>query len=232
MTASTPIFKAFATRLSLASTLASEIAGLLTAAIAGRGRATLAVSGGATPALFFRTLAQTDLDWPRVTVTLVDERFVPEISPRSNAGLAKANLLQGPAAKARFVGLYSDVADVGIAARTAETAIAGLNMPFDVVVLGMGGDGHTASFFPDAETLASLLDPDNTNLVAPVHAASGGEPRLTLTLPPIVGGGRVVVHIEGADKRAVIDAVLAGADMPIRHVLDHARAPVEIFWAP
>lgn len=232
MTGPTPILKAFATRAALAEALAAEIAMVLRAAIAARGGATLAVSGGTTPALFFRTLAQTDLDWASVTVTLVDERFVPETSPRSNAGLAKTNLLQGPAAAARFVGLYSDVADAGIAAERAATAIAGLGLPLDAAILGMGGDGHTASFFPDADGLHSLLNPDNANLVAPVHAASGIEPRLTLTLPPIAQARRLIVHIEGADKRKVIDAATAGKDLPIRHVLDHARFPAEIFWAP
>jgi 6-phosphogluconolactonase len=232
MTTGRPIFREFATREALAAQLSTEIAALLAEAVKARGAATLAVSGGTTPALFFRALSKEAIDWPRVTITLVDERFVPETSPRSNAGLAKANLLQDAAAAAQFTGLYEDVADAETAALDAADAIRRLGLPLDVVVLGMGGDGHTASFFPDAENLSQLLDPQNASLVSPVHAPSGGEPRLTLTMPPIAGARRIVLHIEGAEKRTVIDAVLAGEDKPIRHVLDHAAVPVQIFWAP
>jgi 6-phosphogluconolactonase len=222
----------FPSRETLAVELSAKIASILGAAIEARGRALLAVSGGTTPALFFRTLSETDLDWARVTVTLVDERFVPDDSPRSNAGLAKANLLTGKAAAARFVGLYRDAPDVEEAAREANDVISGLGLPLDAVVLGMGGDGHTASFFPDAAALPQLLATENEALVMPVHAASGGEPRLTLTMPAIAGAGFVALHIEGEAKRKVLATVVAGEKLPIRAVLEAARAPVEVFWAP
>lgn len=232
MTTGRPIFREFETREALAAQLSNEIAALLAEAVEARGAATLAVSGGTTPALFFRALSNKTIDWPNVTITLVDERFVPETSPRSNAGLAKANLLQDAAAAAKFAGLYEDVADAETAALDAADTIRRLGLPLDAVVLGMGGDGHTASFFPDAKNLDHLLDAQNATLVSSVDAPSGGEPRLTLTMPPIIGARRIVLHIEGAEKRAVIDAVLSGEDKPIRHVLDHAAVPVQIFWAP
>ncbi|MEQ1953919.1 6-phosphogluconolactonase [Mesorhizobium sp. CN2-181] len=222
----------FPSREVLAGTLAAKVASVLSEAIEARGRALLAVSGGTTPALFFRTLSQIDLDWPKVTVTLVDERFVPEDSPRSNAGLAKANLLQGKAAAARFVGLYHDAPTVEEAARAAGDAIDGLGLPLDVAVLGMGGDGHTASFFPDAPTLPKLLATENQALVLPVHAVSGIEPRLTLTMPVIAGARFIALHIEGDGKRNVLASVLAGEKLPIGAVLDAAHEPVEVFWAP
>lgn len=224
--------KAFDSRETLAGELARRVAEALADAIARRGKAVLAVSGGTTPALFFRALAGAEIDWAKVTVTLVDERFVPEDSPRSNAGLARANLLTGPAAAAAFVGLYCDAPDAPAAAGLADAAVGRLGLPLDVVVLGMGGDGHTASFFPDAPTLGALLDPNSSAIVAPVDAPSGGEPRLTLTLPPIVGSRLLVLHIEGDAKRSVLDAAVAGADLPIGHVLRNARSPVSVYWAP
>jgi len=232
MTAVDIALNAFPTREALAEGLSKRVAGTLAEAISQRGKALLAVSGGTTPALFFRTLAEADIDWPRVTVTLVDERFVPEDSPRSNAGLARANLLTGKAAAARFVGLYSDAPDAEAAAVRAAAAVDALGLPADIVILGMGNDGHTASFFPDAPTLGSLLDPGNPATVAPVDAPSGGEPRLTLTLPPIIGARLLVLHIEGDAKRGVLDSVLGGADLPVGHVLRRAPKPVEVFWAP
>ena len=222
----------FPSREVLAETLAAKVASVLGEAFEARGRALLAVSGGNTPALFFRTLSQVDLDWSKVTVTLVDERFVPEESPRSNAGLAKANLLTGKAGAARFVGLYRDAPDVEEAAREADDAIDGLGLPLDVVVLGMGGDGHTASFFPDAAGLAQLLATENQKLVMPVHTESGGEPRLTLTLPAIANAGFIALHIEGDAKRKVLAGAIAGEKLPIGAVLEAARTPVEVFWAP
>ena len=222
-----------ASREGLAAALASAVANVLRGALEKRGIALLAVSGGKTPAMFFRELSRQELDWEKVTVTLVDERFVPEDSPRSNARLARENLLQNRASAANFIGLYSDAKDVEDAARKASDRLNRLPFPLDAVILGMGTDGHTASFFPDAAGLQSLLDPSAEAIVAPVHAESGGEPRLTLTLARIVEAGFVALHIEGAEKRRVLEAALGvEAHLPMRAVLDRAPRPVRVFWAP
>jgi len=222
----------YPTREALAGALAQHVAGALGTAIAERNHALLAVSGGTTPTLFFQHLSRAAIDWAKVTVTLVDERFVPDDSPRSNARLAKTNLLTGEAASARFLPLYAPTDSVEAAAAVADAKVRALPLPFDVVVLGMGTDGHTASFFPDAPTLQGLLDPHADAVVAPVHAESGGEPRITLTLPAIVGARVVVLHIEGDAKRDVLASALAGANMPIGAVLSHSTHPVEVYWAP
>jgi 6-phosphogluconolactonase len=216
----------------LAEELSEKVASVQTSGIERHGKALLALSGGTTPVLFFRKLSDADVDWARVTITLVDERFVPEDSPRSNARLARENLLQGKAKAARFVGLYRSDADIETAASEADRALRGLGLPLDAVVLGMGGDGHTASFFADSDQLSALLSPSNRMLVAPVRANSAGEPRLTLTMAAIASARFIAVHIEGEAKRQVLDAVLRGTDMPIRAVFEHAKQPVEVFWAP
>jgi 6-phosphogluconolactonase len=223
----------FASREELAGALASVVADLLRAAIEKRGTALLAVSGGNTPTLFFSELSQQELDWDSVTVTLVDERFVSEGSPRSNARLVRENLLQGKAAAARFAGLFLDASTVKDAAESAGKRLSRLSLPLDAVILGMGTDGHTASFFPDAGNLESLLDLSAEAIVAPVRAASGGEPRLTLTLARILEAGFVALHIEGAEKRSVLEAALGGgAHLPVGVVLERAPQPVQVFWAP
>jgi 6-phosphogluconolactonase len=223
----------FADRHDLATTLADEIAGRLTGAIAERGTALLAVSGGTTPAKLFAALSTTPIAWDKVTVTLVDERFVPPSSPRSNAGLVAANLLQNNAAAARFVPLYHEAASIEDAAAADSEALRSLPWPLDVVILGMGGDGHTASFFPDAGNLEELLDPASRRIVLPVHAASGGEPRLTLSMARIISAGFVALHIEGEDKRTAFDGAMGpGAKKPIRRVIEAAPRPIEVFWAP
>ncbi|RWI92682.1 MAG: 6-phosphogluconolactonase [Mesorhizobium sp.] len=223
----------FADRQQLAAALAGHVAARLTKAITDRGTAFLAVSGGTTPAKFFAALSLIPIAWDKVTVTLVDERFVPPSSPRSNAGLVAANLLQNKAAAARFVPLYHEAATIEDAAASDSEPLQSLPWPLDVVVLGMGADGHTASFFPDAGNLAELIDPSSPRIVLPVHAQSAGEPRLTLSMARIVAAGFIALHIEGEDKRIAFDGAMgAGMKKPIRNVLEAAPIPVEVFWAP
>lgn len=216
----------------LAAALAQQVAEALAAAVRQRGTAFLAVSGGTTPVRFFRALSSRPIDWDKVVVTLVDERLVPETSPRSNAGLVRNNLLQGNASAARFMPLFAPAADAEVAALAADKVLRAAPWPLDVAVLGMGGDGHTASFFPDATSLSGLLDPASDRLVLPVHAESAGEPRLTLSLPALVAAGLLVLHIEGDAKRAVLEEVLSGRPAPVGTVLAAAARPVEVFWAP
>ncbi len=132
----------------LAEGLATRVADALSAGITARGRASLAVSGGSTPKAFFKALSSAGIDWPKVTVTLVDERFVPPENDRSNHKLVAENLLQNAARAAAFVPLYHAGETAEEAATEATTATAGICQPFDVAILGMGTDGHTASFFP------------------------------------------------------------------------------------
>ena len=223
----------FAGRQDLAAALAGNVAARLTKAIDERGGGLLAVSGGTTPAKFFAALSTIPIAWNKVTVTLVDERFVPASSPRSNAGLVAANLLQNAAAAAHFVPMYHEAASIETAAASDDTALKALAWPLDVVVLGMGGDGHTASFFPDADNLPALLDPASKRIVLPVHAPSGGEPRLTLSMARIIAAGFIALHIEGEDKLTAFENAMGpGKHKPIRAVIDASPKPVEVFWAP
>ncbi len=225
----------FADGNELAEALASTVADRLGAACDVRGKAVLAVSGGTTPARFFKALSYKKLPWDRITVTLVDERFVPSSSDRSNQKLVTEMLLQNEAAKANFVGLYNDAPGVEEGAKIAAEAIAKLGQPFDVITLGMGGDGHTASFFPGGDRLADAIAPNQQALVLPMRAEGAGEPRLTLTLPILIAARFIALHIEGAGKKTVLDTALAdgaATDMPIRAVLRHEPIELEIFWAP
>lgn len=219
-------------RDALAAGFSDAVAKHLADAIVKRGTALLAVSGGTTPAKFFAALSNQPIAWDKVTVTLIDERFVPASSPRSNAGLVAANLLQNAAAAAKFVPLYHEAATIEDAASIADSALQGLAWPLDVAVLGMGNDGHTASFFPDAIDLATLLDPASKTNVLPVHAESAGEPRLTLSMARIIEAGFVALHIEGAEKKQTFDGAMGpGAKKPIRAVIEASPRPVEVFWA-
>lgn len=233
MTVALKGWNAFSTREDLAAALAKRVADVLRKAISARGTGFLAVSGGSTPAKFFAALSRQELDWNKVTVTLIDERFVPETSPRSNAALVQANLLVNNAARADFIGLYSEAADIEEGVERANALLEDAPFPLDAAILGMGPDGHTASFFPDAETLPQLLDPASDHTVMPVIAESAGEPRLTLSLARIVASGFLALHIEGREKRDVLDAAIEeGRPLPIRAVFEHAPGTVQVYWAP
>jgi 6-phosphogluconolactonase len=214
--------KLFATKPELAAALASDVAASLSTAITDRGSAQLAVSGGTTPKLFFRELARTLIDWSRVTITLVDERCVPVTDERSNARLVREHLLRLKAAKAKFVELYGGHGNAEVLG------------PFDVVVLGMGNDGHTASFFPGGDNLAEALDVATTKKIVTMKAPGAPEKRLTFTLPILLDSNFVVLHIEGEDKKkALAEAEKPGPvmDMPIRALL-RAREPLILYWCP
>ncbi|MCX8996147.1 6-phosphogluconolactonase [Rhizobiaceae bacterium BDR2-2] len=228
-------FHSFETRQALADALADAVAGALTAAIKARGRASLAVSGGSTPKLFFATLSTRPLPWEKVTVTLVDERFVPPESDRSNHNLLAAHLLTNAAAKARFVPLYHAGRTAEEAAVLASRETCGIDEPFDVAILGMGTDGHTASFFPGGDNLAEALDAAATRGVVTIRAPDAGEPRLTFTFSALRDARFLALHIEGEEKKRVLEAARAEGreeDMPIRAVLNRSLTPLEIFWAP
>ncbi len=225
----------FDTPAALATALAAAVARSLKKGIAARGAASLALSGGRTPELFFAALAQQDLEWAKVTVTLVDDRWVPLDSPRSNEALLRRSLLQGPAAAAHLVGLVTGAATPSEGLEAVSAQVAALPLPFDAVVLGMGTDGHTASFFPQGDHLAEALDPAGQALVLPMQAPGAGEPRITLTLPLILAARAVYLHIEGTEKAAVLETALEDGpaeEMPIRAVLRHGSRPPETYWCP
>ncbi|MGE8181974.1 6-phosphogluconolactonase [Pseudomonas mandelii] len=215
----------------LADGLALNVAKQLSDAIDARGSATLVVSGGRSPVAFFQNLAKQKLDWSKVVVTLADERWVPVEHADSNAGLLKRYLLQGPAAKAQFLSLYSATANLEQAAEQADRLLAELP-PIDVLILGMGDDGHTASLFPNSPNLADALKVDGTRRCYPMLAPTVPHQRLTMSRALLASAKTTVLSISGQSKLTTLSAALAGDDvaaMPIRAFL---QPTLEIYWCP
>ncbi|WP_010457376.1 6-phosphogluconolactonase [Pseudomonas mandelii] len=215
----------------LADGLALNVAKQLSDAIDARGSATLVVSGGRSPVAFFQNLAKQKLDWSKVVVTLADERWVPVEHADSNAGLLKRYLLQGPAAKAQFLSLYSATANLELAAEQADRLLAELP-PIDVLILGMGDDGHTASLFPNSPNLADALKVDGTRRCYPMLAPTVPHQRLTMSRALLASAKTTVLSISGQSKLTTLSAALAGDDvaaMPIRAFL---QPTLEIYWCP
>ncbi|HEY1077742.1 MAG TPA: 6-phosphogluconolactonase [Fontimonas sp.] len=214
--------------------LAQHVAAALRAALAQRDHALLLVSGGRSPVAFFEQLGACELDWGRIIVSLVDERCVGVGSMDRNDALVRRHLLRGPAAAASFVPLIDAGDDAAAELPGARQRLAPLPWPADVVVLGMGADGHTASWFPGADGTAAAMAPQSAERVAIVRPTTAPHTRLTLTLPVVLQARQILLPIEGAAKRAVLEraATAEAGELPVTAVLQQRDAPVRVFHCP
>jgi 6-phosphogluconolactonase len=221
-------------REALDEALAVSIAGDLDAAIAARGRASLALSGGSTPRGLLTQLGKADIPWEHVSVTLVDERWVPASHADSNARMVRETLLAGAAGRARFLPMYLDRAHPSAAVDDIEAVLAPLGT-IDVLMLGMGGDGHFASLFPGSAALRPGLDLNGAHRCIAVDPPAAPHPRMSMTLARIVDTRRLILHITGQDKLDVLGRAARERDadtLPIAAVLGLAKPTLEIHWAP
>jgi 6-phosphogluconolactonase len=225
----------------LAVALAQQLAATLGAACRERGAATLVVSGGRTPLPLFEQLRAAPLDWARVGITLADERWVDPDDPGSNERLLRNSLLVGAAAAAQFVPLKNAAPSAAAGASLAWDKLQALGRPFDVVVLGMGDDGHTASLFPQSPGLQVALDPAAAPACVPMTAPVPPHERLSLNLAALLQARRLVLHITGEHKWQVYQGALreAGqlaqsrlAPLPLTGLLAQSAVPVEVHWSP
>lgn len=209
---------------------AEAIADWLTAGLEENGQASFVGTGGSSPGPVYDLLATLPLPWDQIRVTLSDERWVPPSSPESNERQLRERLMVGEAASARFVPLWSDAATAEEAAEAAEAALEDL-FPADVVLLGMGEDGHFASLFPGSPVLEDGLDPLGGSLVISVPA---GDPapaieRLSLTLYALKQAFLTIVLIRGEAKRRIIEE---RDDLPIHALFRMSDMPVRVIWSP
>lgn len=217
----------------VAKALADSVSLFLERRLAEAPRASLVVSGGSTPLPFFRALSEKPLDWNRVDVLLADERWVPEDDPASNTALVKAHLLQSHAAEARFLSLKQpgETPEEGLEAVRRE--LRDLALPIDVLILGMGNDGHTASLFPDAPELPLAMDTSSPGIVAAMSPPSQAQRRITLTYPVLAEARFTALHLKGKDKLETLRQAVSSLDevmaMPIRGFL---KSGLHIFWSP
>jgi len=220
---------------SLIDELSIRIEDLLRAQIAERGETSMAVSGGTTPIALFNRLAQIDLPWSQVIVSLVDERWVEESHPDSNAALVRRELIRDYASTARLVSMKTCVPDAFAAEKKLDRLLAASILPLDLVLLGMGHDGHTASLFPHAEGLAKALDTADPSLCRAILPGNMTMARMSLSLRALLLARHRVLYIVGESKLNTLHAALQLgpiADMPVRAVLHADNVHTEIFYAP
>ena len=213
--------------------LADKVAAILTAAVESKGKASIAVSGGSTPKGFFQALSKKKLAWQAITITLADERWVDITSSDSNTKLVHENLLQNEAVNANFFHLKQGdslnteiLADLNLAANQQL-------LPLDVLILGMGEDGHTASLFPCSNEITQCLATDSAALIK-VTPKSAPYQRISFSFAALSQSKNTFLHISGASKKQVLATAIAGQEcreMPIRAFLQAPDVNTQVYWA-
>ncbi len=227
--------KKFSDRTILVKELAAEIGVMLQKGIADNGQASLAVSGGSTPISLFENLAMLDMPWQHITIFLVDERWVEPTEDDSNERLVRSHLLQNKAAAATFIGMKNKAKTAGEGEGECEARLQTIPQPFDVLILGMGNDGHTASLFPGAKKLAAATALDSGRTCMALAPLTAPHERMSLTLPVILAARQIYLHIVGQEKKDVLAKAMAEGsrqEMPIRFILQQSSASFDTYWAP
>ena len=212
----------------------------VSAAVAEKGTATLLLSGGSTPKALYQQLSKEDLCWEQGPVALVDERWVDVDQAGSNEAFIRTNLLINQAQSAKFIAMKSPAETAKKGEAEIEQRYQALVPPFDLTILGMGNDGHTASLFPYADGLDEALSGDSNKLCAAINATASevtGEltERMSLSLSGLLQSKALCLLITGEEKRRVYQQALENKDqslMPISAVLQQDNVPVNVFWAP
>jgi 6-phosphogluconolactonase len=222
----------FETAQELNAVFAQEIADKLQAGIEQNGTASLLVSGGSTPRPMFAELSQKDIDWSKVNIALVDDRWVEINDDASNEKMVNEALLINKAKVANFVGMKTDEQDAFKAVESVTEKLNHIQQPFDVVILGMGEDGHTASIFPCCEQLDEALT-TNATLMA-TQPTTAPHQRMTYTKSALLNARQLYLHLVGESKEAVLNDVASGDDVkqaPIRAFLNQTSVPMTVMLA-
>lgn len=237
-----PTEKFFDDRATLLAHLHEALCSQLQHSLERADAATLFVSGGNEPGPVFRALSSAALPWDRISVALVDERWVPPSHEASNERLVRDNLLTDRAAASSFTGMKTEHELQGTgeaeAVAACNAAYAALPKPWSCALLGMGPDGHTASLFPNAASLQNILD--SQMLCAAMHAPAGSIAgnyleRMTMTPHALLQCEQLFLLISGAHKRAIYEQARATkepATLPISVFLQQNEVPLTVFWSP
>jgi 6-phosphogluconolactonase len=216
----------------LIDTLSSKIIDNLQEAILKKGSASLLVSGGSTPKPLFEKLSSFNIPWEKIKVALCDERWIDKNHKDSNEKLVRDSLLVNFAEKATFISMYQEYIDIEDAQDVCSNIYEKELFPFDVLILGMGNDGHTASLFPNNIKLKEALETTKGFCICMKPDTAPYE-RMSLTKTAILSATNIYLHFEGVEKQDVYKKVLEGAssnDMPVSAILNQDKKKIEVYY--
>jgi len=217
---------------SLASDLCQCIGEILTEAIRKRGRASMAVSGGSTPIRLFKEFSLLSLDWQKIDLTLADDRWVDAKNADSNELLVRTHLMKNKAAQVNFIPLKNNAKTAKEGQIYSEKMLRKITLPFDVVVLGMGSDGHTASLFPCANELPEAMNLNNSNYLISTSPKTAPYERLSLTARVIFDSKNVFLHLNGSTKLHTLESAMEYKDLNKMPIYTFLKNGLSIYWSP
>jgi 6-phosphogluconolactonase len=195
-------------------------------------RVSMAVSGGRSPVKLFEKLSLTTLDWSRIDITLVDERWVSVDTADSNEWLVRRHLLKGVAAKARFFGLKNKALTARSGQNECQSVLHNLKLPLDLVVLGMGLDGHTASLFPCCPELPKAMDGKQSLSFFATTPSSAPFERMSMSYTTLMNAKQRILHIVGFEKLNTLERAISLQDYLAIPIFAFLQEPLTIYWSP
>ncbi|MBT5073896.1 MAG: 6-phosphogluconolactonase [Kordiimonadaceae bacterium] len=213
--------------------LKDDVMSSLSQGLDSRNKASMLLSGGTTPGPLYNLLSEQELSWHNVWFAPTDERWVEPDHQDSNERLIRETLLQNNAKNANYIGLKSAGDDPFIGQKQSNRNIAAMVMPFDVVLLGMGEDGHVASLFPGLEDTAAAMDEKNENFCHGIRRGGGDTPRMSMTLNSLLNAKKIILLFYGTKKLKIFErARLFKTDaLPVSYLLHQNKVPVSLYWA-
>ena len=217
---------------SLASDLCQCIGEILIEAIKKKGRASMAVSGGSTPIPLFKEFSLLNIDWTKIDLTLVDDRWVDAKNADSNELLVRTHLIKNKAAQVHFIPLKNDAKTAKEGQIYSEKMLRKITLPFDVVVLGMGSDGHTASLFPCSDELPEAMNLNNSNYLISTSPKTAPYERISLTARVIFDSKNVFLHLNGSSKLHTLESAMEYKDSNKMPIYTFLKNGLSIYWSP
>jgi 6-phosphogluconolactonase len=212
--------------------LSQRIGQLLTQSITENGCASIAVSGGRTPIGLFEELSKLNLDWSKVELALVDERWVDAKNEDSNELLVRRHLIKNKATQIKFFPIKNTANSAKEGQLLYEQALQKVKLPFDVIVLGMGDDGHTASLFPCCKELSQAMDPDNQQKCIVTKPKNAPYERISLTFSTISKAKNLFLHLRGSSKLRTFELAMTLKDSNKMPIYAFTEQSLEIYWCP
>ena len=188
----------------------------------------LVIPGGDSIKEFYEIFFKENLDWNRFNISLTDERWVHQSSKKSNENLIYSILKKNLIDKKNFFPLKGNSKDIDTAIKINNSKLAKL-LPIDILILGMGIDGHTASLFREDQNLINLLSSFNSNITG--MAKHENLNRITLTQKSLISAKNKFLYINGTDKLKTLESALDKKSSDYYPIYNFLKSDISIYWS-